>query len=200
MVRMTRPAQTIQGMAGLADATLAHVERRADHLLVCCSDGNFLDAELVQHLYVLLHRLLESGVDRVVLDLSEVQQADTKLVGCLLVLLCRARSVNVRLEVRCSRIVKKWLAICHLQPPSWASTRPVTVDSAQLQATGTCLLGGGRRYTRARWARQGSRAKVKLEMSVADRREIHYGQLDASPILRRSQATVRAGIAANRRK
>ena len=40
--------------------------------------------------------LIHAGTDRVVLDLSEVQQADTKLVACLLILLRRARNVNVR--------------------------------------------------------------------------------------------------------
>ena len=59
--------------------------------------------------------LLHSGIDRVVLDLSEVRQADTKLVACLLVLLRRARNVNVQFEVRCSRTVNQWVAVCHLQ-------------------------------------------------------------------------------------
>ncbi len=51
-----------------------------------------------------------------------------------------------------------------LQAAVLGRTRPVTVDSGQKQAAGTWVSGRAR-YTRARKARQWSRAKVKWEMS-----------------------------------
>lgn len=82
---------------------------------MCCSDGNFVDAELVQHLYVLLHRLLESGVDRVELDLRSVHCVDTKLLASLVTALGVARRTSTQLVIHIPPAMQDLVQICRLQ-------------------------------------------------------------------------------------
>lgn len=68
------------------------------------------------------------GLRRVVIDLEYVDEADTKLIACLLYLRRIADSAGVRLEVRLSPRVRQWLELCqagYLLPPS-AEERSIT--------------------------------------------------------------------------
>jgi anti-anti-sigma factor len=58
---------------------------------------------------------------RVVLDLTQVAWADSKLVACLIIAVKRARARSLRLEIKPSRPVRSWISVCHLEdvlPPS----------------------------------------------------------------------------------
>ncbi len=52
---------------------------------------------------------------RVVLDLSRVTGADSKLIACVVVALRRTRARSLRLEIKPSACVRKWIDICRLE-------------------------------------------------------------------------------------
>ncbi len=76
--------------------------------------GDLSDARAVQDLHRCCLALLNPRRRRVVLDLGGVRRADTKLVAGLVSLARRARSACVRLEIRPSAQVRKWIVLCKM--------------------------------------------------------------------------------------
>lgn len=117
------PASPMQ-LAGRGPGSRA-VASDAERSFLVRASGDLTDCRVLRRFQARCEALLHARIDHVVLDLSEVEQADTKLVACLLVVLRRARSVGVRLEVCCSHTVNEWLAFCRLtqllQPSSGPS-------------------------------------------------------------------------------
>jgi anti-anti-sigma regulatory factor len=77
--------------------------------------GNLCETRVLQ----VFHRRCEGALSptprRVVLDLAGVTSADTKLVAALVLLLRRADSEGVPLELVAPARVRAWIALCQLE-------------------------------------------------------------------------------------
>lgn len=76
---------------------------------------NLCDCQNLLSLYQRCESILQSGIDRMKLDLSTVEQADSKLVACLVDLIRTAGRLRVAIEVTTSVVVRQWLSVCRLE-------------------------------------------------------------------------------------
>jgi len=56
----------------------------------------------------------DSGLERMTLDLRDVEQADSALMAAIVLLARRCQEQGMRLYVRCSKPVRAWLELCRL--------------------------------------------------------------------------------------
>lgn len=76
--------------------------------------GDLRDPEALQRLYWRGSTLIASQPGRAILHLSEVVEADTKLVAILLVLVRLARAARVPLSVSASTKLRAWIEVCRV--------------------------------------------------------------------------------------
>jgi anti-anti-sigma regulatory factor len=85
--------------------TLQVVQTEAD--MTCC--------EHIRQLFIQSRRTIRGGAKRLMIDLRHVEQADTKLIACLVVVYQIARSWSAQLELRSSPAVRRIAEICRLE-------------------------------------------------------------------------------------
>ena len=76
--------------------------------------GDLNDAQRVKQFYRACETLINQHVERVVLDLSGVDEVDTKLLAALVVLRRKATAAAVDLRVYTSQSVYEWLQVCRI--------------------------------------------------------------------------------------
>jgi ABC-type transporter Mla MlaB component len=86
------------------------------------ASGDLSDWRAVRELNRRCEAHLRVGRGRVVIDLSGVERADSKLVASLVLLARRARSVRVAFEIRPSSQVSNWIALCRVDQDRTVST------------------------------------------------------------------------------
>ncbi|MFH0982192.1 MAG: hypothetical protein V2A79_11695 [Planctomycetota bacterium] len=77
--------------------------------------GDLRETRVLQGFQRRCEAALNPGRPRVVVDLGRVVTADTKLVATLIMLLQRARSVGVPLELTVSSRVYDWITLCRVE-------------------------------------------------------------------------------------
>lgn len=78
------------------------------------ASGDLTGSTRLTEFFRALQSQLDSEPGRLVLDLTAVEAADTKLVACLVAARRHALRTDVRLELRLSPPVMNWLKICRL--------------------------------------------------------------------------------------
>jgi anti-anti-sigma regulatory factor len=76
--------------------------------------GDMTNCEEIRALSLKCARAIGSGHGVLVIDLSTVERADTKLMACLVSVVQLARSSSVRLELRSNRTVRELAEFCRL--------------------------------------------------------------------------------------
>jgi hypothetical protein len=69
----------------------------------------------VQEFYLRCHALIASEPPRAVLNLSDVADADTKLVAVLLLVVRLSRTVRVPLRILASANLREWITVCGVE-------------------------------------------------------------------------------------
>jgi ABC-type transporter Mla MlaB component len=117
--RTTNRGSKLQCAAGLESATDTRVVTAA---------GNLRDTRVLQVLHRRCEEALNPGRRCVAVNLTNVTDADTKLVAALIVLLQRARSMGVPLDVSVSDGVYDWIKLYRVErllQPCCVQSRPV---------------------------------------------------------------------------
>lgn len=73
------------------------------------------DSDCVHALFDRCESMIRKGVRHVVIDLHEVETADTKLLACIVAIYQLARSASARLELSLSNAVRDLARICRLE-------------------------------------------------------------------------------------
>ncbi|MCP4757845.1 MAG: hypothetical protein GY894_04600 [Planctomycetes bacterium] len=93
----------------------AEVTRLGAVLKVRCLPCDFVEPDRIQRFHRLVQREINSGADRIELDLTLSEIADTKLVALLVLAHRRARRQGVELRVNASDHIRSLVAICRCQ-------------------------------------------------------------------------------------
>ena len=80
------------------------------------ASGDLRDSRAVQEFYRQCHVLIASEPQRAVLNLSNVADADTKLVAVLLLVVRLSRIARVPLRILASENLRAWIAVCGVEP------------------------------------------------------------------------------------
>jgi hypothetical protein len=88
---------------------------RQDETRVLAGSADMTSADRVHDLFMRFRGLVRRGARHVIIDLREVDAADTKLVACLVALQRMAIAASVRLELCLSRRVRDVAGICRLE-------------------------------------------------------------------------------------
>ncbi|MDP7070943.1 MAG: hypothetical protein QF561_06305 [Phycisphaerales bacterium] len=90
----------------------AEVTRIGDALRVRCLPCNLVEPERIQCLHRLMQREIGQGIQRIELDLTRSEAADTKLVALLVLAHRRARRAGVEFRVEASDQIHTLAALC----------------------------------------------------------------------------------------
>ena len=74
--------------------------------------GDLRDSKAVRAFHQRCKALIASGPRQVALNLSGVDQADTKLVAALVLIACLARSADIAVNIQVSSTLREWIAVC----------------------------------------------------------------------------------------
>lgn len=77
--------------------------------------GSLRDDRIVRDFHHDCEEVVQPGRRRVVLDLTRVADADTKLVATLVAIARHARAAGVYCEIHASARVRAWIALCHME-------------------------------------------------------------------------------------
>ena len=77
--------------------------------------GDLRDSRVVQEFYRQCHALITSEPQRVVVNLSNVADADTKLVAVLLLVVRLSRIARVPVRILASENLRAWIAVCGVE-------------------------------------------------------------------------------------
>ncbi len=106
------PASPMQ-LAGTDPGSRA-VESGAEKCFIVRASGDLTDPTRLTEFFRAVESRLASGPDRLVLDLTAVEAADTKLVACLVQVHHLARRASAGVELWPSERVRNWITLCHL--------------------------------------------------------------------------------------
>lgn len=103
------------GCLGRESGAARRADRRSRQVTVVTADGDLSSSQTVKVMYASVKRAIEDKhAESVLVDLSDVDIADTKVVACLVVLRRTAARAGKRLDVRLSPAVAAWTGVCRL--------------------------------------------------------------------------------------
>jgi len=103
------------GCLGRESSAARRAERRLHHVTVVTTDRDLSSSQTVRAMYALVNRAIaDQHAKSVLVDLSDVDIADTKVVACLVVLRRTAARAGKRLDVRLSPEIAAWTGVCRL--------------------------------------------------------------------------------------
>lgn len=77
--------------------------------------GNLRDERLLHELQTHCIALVEAGRRRIILNLEQVAELDTRLIAALVLIIRRARAWRAEIELRLSARVQEWVDLCHVR-------------------------------------------------------------------------------------
>jgi ABC-type transporter Mla MlaB component len=77
--------------------------------------GDMTDCDSIRGFFVRCARSIDDGCDSLVIDLNQVQRADTKLMACLIAVFQHARAASVKVELWSSDAVLDMIEFCKLR-------------------------------------------------------------------------------------
>jgi len=95
--------------------TLVFDERWSDTHRLTCLEPDLTDADRLCALGEVITAALQSDLRRLVVDLSRVCDADSKLIGMLLHAKRAASDRGVRLSIQMSEHIERWAAVCRVE-------------------------------------------------------------------------------------
>ncbi len=103
------------GCLGREPRAARRAERHPRQLTVVAADRDLSSSETVRAMYSSVKKAIaDEHAESVLVDLSDVDIADTKVVACLVVLRRTATRAGKRLDVRLSPAVAAWTGVCRL--------------------------------------------------------------------------------------
>jgi len=103
------------GCLGRQSGAARRAERHSRRVTVVTTDRDLSSSQTVRAMYTLVNRAIaDQHAESVLVDLSDVDIADTKVVACLVVLRRTATRAGKRLDVRLSPAVAAWTGVCRL--------------------------------------------------------------------------------------
>jgi hypothetical protein len=127
--------------------SLVFDERAGDTHRLTCLEPDLTDPDRLCDLSDLIGEIVASGIRSLVLDLTRVRDADSKLIGMLLHVKRAATERGVRLRVFLSERIEQWVTVCRVEsllaspspePPPQHSHPPRMTSRS---TTGTRLAG-----------------------------------------------------------
>lgn len=95
-------------------SSLVFDERTTTSHRITCLASDLTDAERLLEFGDIASAALASNISTLIIDLRQVNSADSKLVGLLLQLIRIARARRVRLRLYISAAVDTWITVCRV--------------------------------------------------------------------------------------